>query len=290
MVAAAAALAAGNAVILALAFALPVMAAGSGLEPWPPVGVSPNGQHIHDFYMWISVPALIVFFGVEGALLFVILKYRRSKLPAGYVPPQTHGNNMLEVVWTLIPLVVILTIGVFSFFELQRDFQAQTLSPDIEIHVVAHQFGWTYEYPDGFSVSQEGLNAADNPMVVPVGKVVRLKIDTKDVIHSWWVPDITGKTDAVPGYSNYTWMKIDQPGKFRGECAELCGAGHYTMQISVQAVSQSDYDAWVAKQKAAAHPSPSPSAPASPSPSASPSAGASPSPSGSPAPSPSPTR
>jgi heme/copper-type cytochrome/quinol oxidase subunit 2 len=135
-------------------------------------------------------------------------------------------------------------------------------------------------------------------MVIPTGKLVRLKLQSVDVIHGWWVPDLMGKTDLVPGYDNYTWIKVDQPGEWRGECTELCGQGHSTMQLRVRAVSPDDYDAWVAEQKAKANPpkpSPSPSASTRPSPgasiTASPVAGAqaAPSPSGSARPSPSPS-
>ncbi|MBO0689456.1 MAG: cytochrome c oxidase subunit II, partial [Candidatus Dormibacteraeota bacterium] len=118
-----------------------------------------------------------------------------------------------------------------------------------------------------------------NPLVLPQGQMVRLRLDSQDVIHSFWVPEITGKTDAVPGYSNYTWMKIDQTGEWRGECAELCGAGHATMQIRVKSVPDSEFQSWLAQKKkatsASASPSPSPTA----SPAASPAASPSPSPS-----------
>ena len=106
------------------------------------------------------------------------------------------------------------------------------------------------------------------PFVVPVNTLVKLQFEGSDVIHSWWVPAISGKTDAVPGYDNFSWLKINEVGSWRGECAELCGVGHGTMQIIVQAMSKSDYDQWMAKQQAAQKASPSPSP--SPSPSASP--------------------
>jgi cytochrome c oxidase subunit 2 len=113
-------------------------------------------------------------------------------------------------------------------------------------------------------------------MVIPVDMLVRLQLDSKDVIHSFWVPELTGKTDLVPGYTNFTWLRVHQTGEWRGQCTELCGTGHYSMQVRVKAVSQSDFDAWVAQQARSAQPTPSasPSSPsgASPSPGASPSA------------------
>lgn len=249
-----------------LLMALPAAAAGSGISPVPPDGVSENGRDVHFLYNVISIPAILIFLLVEGLLLYVIVKFRRKAQPAGYVPPQTHGNTTLEIVWTVVPFLILVGIGAASFFYLQKDFQATELHPDMQLNVSGRQFGWDYQYPEGFSVASDGLDPA--PMVVPTGKLIRLKLHSDNVIHSWWVPEITGKTDLVPGYDNYTWMKIDQPGEWRGQCAELCGAGHYTMQLRVKAVGQSEYDSWVRQQQAdAAKPKPAGSSPsASPSP------------------------
>jgi cytochrome c oxidase subunit II len=278
---------------LVMIFLLPVpaLAAGSGLDPLLPGSVSPNGQRLYDLYNLISIPALIVFALVEALLLTIVIRDRRRRLGPNYRPPQWHGNTRLEIAWTVLPFVLMVAIGVVSFNELQRDFQRPFGSPsDLEIAVTAHQFGWAYAYPQGFTYSSEG-NTAVQPLVVPTGRLVRLKLDSVDVIHSWWVPDIAGKTDAVPGYDNYAWFNIQQVGQYRGECAELCGAGHYSMQIMVKAVSPDDFDTWVAEQRAKqAQPSPSASPSPSPSPSASASASPSPQPSASASPSPSPSR
>ena len=232
---------------------------GGGLSPIFPNPVSPNGQDIYNLYIWISVPAVVIFLGVEFALLWVVLKFRRSKQPAGYVPPQIHGNTRVEIVWTIAPLIVVLAIAAYSFVELQKDFQP-VANPDFTVVVSGHQFGWNYTYPEGFTVHQEGTLAGDvTPFVVPTHKLIRLQFQGTDVIHSWWVPAISGKTDAVPGYDNFSWLKIDQTGTWRGECAELCGVGHSTMQIIVQAMDQPQYDQWVQSQLAAQNASPSPS-------------------------------
>ncbi len=235
-----------------------------GVSPIFPTPVSPNGQDIYTLYEVISIPAIIVFVGVEIALLWVLLRFRRSKQPAGYVPPQIHGHNGLEVTWTLVPLAIVLAISAFSFVTLQKDFTPVT-NPDMTVIISGHQFGWDYTYTEGFTVHQEGTLAGDvTPFVVPTHKLVRLEFEGTDVIHSWWVPAISGKTDAVPGYPNYSWLKIDQAGTWHGECAELCGVGHSTMQIIVVAMDQPQYDQWVQQQLAAQSPTPSPS----PSPSA----------------------
>ncbi len=235
-----------------------------GIHPIFPTPVSPNGQDIYNLYIGISVPAIIIFVGVELALLWIVIRYRRSRQPAGYIPPQVHGNTMLEVVWTAIPLIIVLAIAAYSFVILQKDFRPIS-NQQMTVGVSGHQFGWDYDYGDGVVVHQEGTLTGDvTPFVVPTGTLVRLEFSSKDVIHSWWVPAISGKTDAVPGYTNYSWLKIDQPGKWTGECAELCGAGHASMRIIVQAMSPSDFQAWLDQQKQAAA---SPSASASPSPS-----------------------
>jgi cytochrome c oxidase subunit 2 len=255
----------GLAILASIAMSAPALA-GSGISPFPPEGVSPNGQHIRELYNWISIPALIIFVGVEAALLYAIIRYRKGAVGPDYQPPQWHGNTMLEVVWTAIPFVLVLAIAVASFVVLQNDFTKRTdADTQMNVTVTAHQFGWIYDYAeDGIKVTSDGIDA--QPLVLPTHKVVRLRLEATDVIHSFWVPDVTGKTDAVPGYSNFTWMKIDRVGEWRGECAELCGTGHYAMQIRIQAMDQAGYDAWVAKQKQP-KPSPSPSASPRPSPS-----------------------
>lgn len=240
----------------ALAIALSSCGIG-GLSPIFPNPVSPNGQDIYNTYIGISVPAIIIFIGVEAALLWVIIKYRRSRQPAGYVPPQVHGNVPLEIVWTVIPLIVVLAIAVYSFGELLKDFQPVS-NEQLDVIVSGHQFGWTYEYLQyGITVGQEGTLQGDvTPFVVPTHTLVKLRFHGQDVIHSWWVPAISGKTDAVPGYDNFSWLKIDQVGRWRGECAELCGAGHSTMQIIVQSMDMPDFMNWVDKQKASQTASP----------------------------------
>ena len=230
-----------------------------GLSPIFPPPVSPNGQAIYNTYIGISVVAIVVFLGVEAALLWVTIRYRRKVQPPGYVPPQVHGHTGLEIGWTLTPLAIVLFIAGYSFVELQQNFQPIS-NEQMLVVVSGHQFGWNYDYGNGVVVHQEGsLTSEVVPFVVPTHTLVKLQFRGTDVIHSWWVPAISGKTDAVPGYDNFSWLKIDQPGKWRGECAELCGTGHASMQIIVQAMDQSDFDAWMTKQKAAlSSPSPSP--------------------------------
>src|SRR5438270_106945 len=232
-----------------------------GVHPIFPDPVSANGKNIYDTYIGISLLAILVFVGVEAALLWVVIRYRRSAQPAGYVPPQVHGHTGLEIAWTLAPLIIVLAIAAYSFVELQKDFQPIS-NQQMTVIITGHQFGWDYDYLNGVVVHQEGTLAGDvTPFVVPTHTLVKLDFRGTDVIHSWWVPAISGKTDAVPGYDNFSWLKIDTAGKWKGECAELCGVGHATMQIVVQAMDKADYDNWVnqqlAKKAAASSPSPS---------------------------------
>ena len=267
-----------------------VPAFANGLSLIFPDPASPNGQRIYDLYVLITYPAIVVFVGVEVALLYIILRFRRKH--PGHVGASWHHNTPVEIVWTIIPALIVGYIAFVSFQELAKDFtpEAANASSDMTVAVNGYQFQWSYTYEQGFTVKDQ--------MVVPVGKMVHLTFDSDNVIHSWWVPALTGKTDAVPGYTNQSWIKVDPrvlsncSGNdrhrdeatggcvFHGECAELCGAGHATMQIDVLAMPQNQYDAWVASQKTkATEPSPSPSSSgaASPSPAGSPSPGASPS-------------
>jgi cytochrome c oxidase subunit 2 len=262
----------------AAAAALGGVDAFANIRPIFPFPVSPNGLDLYNLYVWISIPAIIIFLGVEIAIVYSVVKFRRTKRPAGFVPPQWHGNTTLEIVWTVIPLIIVLAIAGISAGVLYKDFQSApgltaSFKADLDVTVDAYQFGWRYTYPNGYVLNQPGSASSAVPdFVVPVGQVVRLRLRGTDVIHSWWVPEIEGKQDAVPGYDNFTWFKIDQPGTWRGECAELCGAGHYTMQIRVKAVPVDEFNTWLEQQLAQsqASPSPSQSPAASPSPSPSP--------------------
>lgn len=239
---------------------------GGDLNGWPnpfvPGGASPNGQAIYALYILITIPAAVVFIVVEGLLLYIIFKWRRSKLPADYRPPQWSGHTVLELSWTVVPFLIVTLVGAASFHVMQQDEVVPTASAGtVEIHIVAHQFGWNYEYSNGVTITQD-LGAPADPMVIPVGRMVRIQLNSIDVIHSFWVPGLTGKTDAVPGYSNYTWVKVMHPGHWRGQCAELCGTGHAQMLIDVRAVTETNFQAWLYNQKLSqskSSPTPSPS-------------------------------
>src|SRR5579884_3048146 len=208
---------------------------GSGISPIFPPPVSPNGWNIYHLYELISIPAIVVFLFVEIALLVIIVRFRRSRQPAGYRPPQTHGHLGLEITWTVIPALIIFTIGVLSFLELQRDFlvTANTIAPSrgpsaMEISVTGYQFGWKYHYPQGFTLNQAGSPTGNvTPLVVPTGELIRLRLTSQDVIHSWWVPAISGKTDAVPATRTTPGSRSTTPAS-GGASAPSCAAAATT--------------------------------------------------------------
>lgn len=301
-------LAAALAGLAAILLALP--AAASGTSIFFPTPVSPNGHDIDLLYRGISVPALIIFVGVEVALLYVVIRFRRRT--PDQVGKQIHGNVPLEIAWFIGPTIIVTLIAYFSFATLVQDFTPEAASngAQMTIDVKGYQFYWSYTYED-YGVT----SSKDNRMVVPVDTMIHLEMSSDNVIHSWWVPALSGKTDAVPGYSNHTWIKIrgdalgqgcpgygyrpgskdtplgelksavdgDQGGCiWLGQCAELCGSGHNTMVVEVEAVPKDVFQHWIAKEKAPPSPSPKPSS------SASAPRTSSPSPSGSPSSSPSP--
>src|SRR5262249_17446253 len=155
--------------LLGLAALVPILSSCDvgGISPIFPNPVSPNGRDIYNTYIGISIAAIIVFLGYEAALLWVVVRYRRKRQPAGYTPPQTHGHVGVEIVWTVIPLIIVLVIAGYSFAELQKDFQPIT-NQQMTVIVSGHQFGWNYDYGNGIVVHQEGtLNGDVTPFVVP---------------------------------------------------------------------------------------------------------------------------
>jgi cytochrome c oxidase subunit II len=217
---------------------------------------SPVMQQIEDFHrllVWIIV-AVCVF--VLGLLVWIAIRYRASVNP---VPSKVHHNTLLEVAWTIIPVIILVFIAVPSFRLLY--FEAEIPTPDVKIRAIGKQWFWTYEYPGtgAFTFDSLGLSDADakkageprllgvdNAIVLPVNKVIEVETTGADVIHSWALPEMGVKMDAVPGRRNHTWFKATRTGTFYGECSELCGARHAFMPIEVHIVSDAEYAAWLA--------------------------------------------
>ena len=190
---------------------------------------------------WTTLAIIAPFLlGAEGLLLYAVLKFRTKP---GRKPATFHENFKLEVFWTALPAVALVLIAIPAF----RTMQAMNVPPksDLVVEVIGHQFFWEYRYP------RYSITLAEEPLVVPVGKVVTLNCTSVDVIHSWFVPAFGVKQDANPGRITNAWFKADAPGTYRGQCAELCGKLHAQMYITVKVLLEDDFKQWLAKKVAA---------------------------------------
>lgn len=214
----------------ALALAAAAAAGNGGLAP--PEPNSPNAGSINDAYLLILTVTGIVFILVEGALIFFIAKYRRGDRPRDEEGPQLHGDRTIEIVWTVVPVLILVGVVSFVFYKLPgiQNTPSASASDRLNVRVEAHQFYWLFRYPDGRS--------AINVLEVPVDRVVTLDLTSGDVVHSWWVPQFGGKTDAIPGKVNHTWFKPERTGVFPLKCAEFCGFEHAGMRGVVRVLPQ----------------------------------------------------
>jgi len=230
---------------------------------YPPVGVTTQGALIRDLYTIVFLIAVVIFFLVEGLILWTVLRYRRK--PTDYeLPPQTHGNAIAEIVWTVVPTLVVAFLFVISWQTLNT-VEIVSADPQTRIRAIAGQFQWTFEYLDetGDNVVYAQLlpTGDDGGMAVPAGRTVQLSLESPDVIHAFYVPQFLFKRDVVPGRTNVFEFTVGEQfagQTFRGQCAELCGAGHRTMLFDVHAFTPADYDAWLAAKIAEANASPPP--------------------------------
>ncbi|HEX5513106.1 MAG TPA: cytochrome c oxidase subunit II [Gammaproteobacteria bacterium] len=228
-------------------------------------GISREVYSLHMLILWICVAIGILVF---GAIIYSVIKFRRSK---GAVAAQFHHSTTVEIVWTIIPMLILIAIAIPATRVLVE--MEDTSNADLTIKVTGYQWRWGYDYLDeGISFIssldphsnlarqrnptiqprdvENYLLEVDNPLVLPVGKKVRFLLTSDDVIHSWWVPALGWKRDAIPGYINEKWTRLEQPGIYRGQCAELCGRDHAFMPIVLRAVPEDEYRAWVQEQKA----------------------------------------
>jgi cytochrome c oxidase subunit 2 len=208
-------------------------------------------ESLHDLLLFITV-AISVF--VLVLLAFVCIRYRASRHP---VPSRRTHNTVLEIAWTAIPVLILVVIAIPSFKLLY--FMDRAVNPEMTLKAVGHQWYWSYEYPDhgdftfdAYMIADQDLQEGqlrlfdvDNRVVLPVETDVRLLTTATDVIHSWAVPALGVKMDAVPGKMNETWLRINRPGIFYGQCSELCGAYHGFMPVMIEAVSKEEFEAWV---------------------------------------------
>jgi cytochrome c oxidase subunit 2 len=227
----------------------------TGFQP----AVTPVMQRIEDFHHFVLVIVTLVTLFVLALLVWIVIRYNHRANP---IPSKVSHNTLLEVIWTGVPVLILVVIAVPSFKLLY--YEAEIPPPDLTIEAIGKQWYWSYAYPgagnfqyDSLGLSDEKAAAAneprllgvDNPLVVPVNKVVKVETTGADVIHSWAVPQFGVKMDAVPGRINTTWFKATQTGTYYGECSELCGARHAYMPIEVKVVSEADYEAWLAKAR-----------------------------------------
>ncbi len=231
----------------------------------PKSGGSPNANEIASLYKIILYIAAVVFVIVEGALLYSVIKFRSKK---GAVAAQIHGNTRLEIGWTVGAALILVVLTVVTFIKLPGiinppnsdagvSLSASTTTPNppngkkLDICVQGRQFIWRYTYGsnclnDSFSGK---LPYSYTTMEAPEGVTVVLNIQSNDVIHSWWIPSMGGKVDAVPGYTTYTWFKALHTGTFHGQCAQLCGRSHAAMIAMVHVVSPQEYQSWLSQQQ-----------------------------------------
>jgi len=251
--------------LLALSIAGP---AWSQFELNMPVGVTTTSRDVYDLHMLILWVCVLIGAGVYGAMIVAIVKFRKSK---GAVAAKWTHNTTAEVLWTVIPAVILVAMAVPAAETLIR--MEDTRDSELTIKVTGYQWRWHYDYIDDgvrfFSTLDRESNAArrldsgidpttvdnyllkvDNEVVVPVNTKVRLLITGADVLHAWWVPAFAVKKDAVPGFINESWFTADTEGTYRGQCAELCGMDHGFMPIVVRVASQEDYDSWLNSQRA----------------------------------------
>ena len=207
---------------------------------------SPNAEGIRDSWLFVSIFTFGIFLLVEGLLLAFVIRYRRRNRPRFEDGAPVHGATKLELMWTVFPVVVLFLIGAFVFIELPgiKDVpEAAAGKEQLEIKVTGRQFYWQYEYPNGV--------IAIDQMHAPAGVPVSLTVTAPetDVIHSWWIPSLGGKIDAIPGITNETWFEAESDGTFAGQCAELCGLEHAQMLASVEVVSPDEFDAWLEQRR-----------------------------------------
>jgi cytochrome c oxidase subunit 2 len=221
------------------------------------------GHAVYNLHTTVLLICVVIFIVVFGAMFYAIWKHRKS---VGHKAAHFHENTTVEVVWTIIPFLILVGMAYPATRTLlaQRDSSA----PDMTIKVTGYQWKWHYDYlQEGVSFystlstpraqiqnqepkGEHYLLEVDNPLVVPVGKKVRVLTTAGDVLHAWFVPQLAVKQDAIPGFVRATWFKVEEPGTYRGQCAELCGKEHGFMPVVVRAVPEEEYRQWLAEQKA----------------------------------------
>jgi cytochrome c oxidase subunit 2 len=234
-----AAVAAGLVVLVGVGF-LAWIGTGRGLVPVEPA--SPNADDIQLLYVFVGAFASAIFLIVTIPLAAFTIRFRRGRRSRDEEGPQITGNTNLELAWTAGPILILVAIATFTFIKLSGIANAPAATDALDVRVTGRQFYWQYEYPNGV-ITIDRLRA-------PQGRVVDLTIVAPvwDVNHSWWVPELAGKRDAIPGVTNHTWFRATRTGVFDGRCAELCGVEHAFMTTSVEVMPSAEFDQWLSSE------------------------------------------
>lgn len=229
-----------------------------------PEGVTPISHEVYHLHMLMFYICCVIAFVVFGVMFYSLINHRKA---AGHKAKMFHENTTVEIIWTIIPMIVLIAMAIPASYVYIR--MNDTKDSDLTIKVTGYQWKWKYDYLDNdisfFSSlstpqdeimnhvpkSKNYLREVDKPLVLPIGKKIRFLFTANDVIHSWWVEDLGFKKDAIPGFINENWAQIDRPGIYRGQCAELCGVGHGYMPIVIDAKTPEDYEQWLKKQEEA---------------------------------------
>ena len=198
-------------------------------------------QKQKDIFLYAMWPALIIMIGVLAATVVIIMRFRRRS--EDEIPKQTHGNTKLEIAWTIAPALLLLGLGV-PMIQTLWDISGDPSEDAFHVNVTGVQWLWLHEYPDVTGPNGEPVSGG-NQITIPAGREVAINLTSLDVIHSFWVPKLAGKLDAIPGRTNTMWLIADEPGSFSGQCAEFCGLQHADMDMTMIALGEEDFEAWL---------------------------------------------
>lgn len=254
--------------LLTTALTLISTQAGAAWELNMPVGITDISRETYDLHMLITIICALIGVVVYGVLIWSLVKYRKSK---GAKSASFHENTTIEIIWTVIPIIILVAMAIPSTGVLRQIYDAS--ESELDIMITGYQWRWQYSYlaDEGEEVSffsnlsttddqiagldeksENYLLEVDEPMVIPVNTKVRFLLTAADVIHSWWVPEFAVKKDAIPGFVNEAWVIAEETGTFRGQCTELCGQDHGFMPVVVEVVEQEEFDAWYSERQEAA--------------------------------------
>jgi cytochrome c oxidase subunit 2 len=210
---------------------------------------APAGEVADDqkwYFIWVAVPAGVIMVGVLVACVAIPIMFARKKGDPG-LPKQVHGNTPLELTWTIIPAFMMMAVGIVTIAGIV-DLGRKPADDALRIDVTAQRFSWLFDYPNVQDAEGGALSAPINEMHIPEDREIGLWINSVDVNHSFWIPKLAGKIDAIANHENYMWLSADEPGIYSAQCAEFCGLQHSDMRFIVVVHTQADFEAWLADQ------------------------------------------